>query len=294
MTILRRLLGVFVMIAGIIGLLLSLAGIAGIWVARPTVTKAVTSTVDTLYTSVDTSQKALTITIDALESTIGSVDALSDVLSTTAATVEDTQPVITQVNGLVGVTLPETLRAASDSLATAEQAAKSLESAIVSFETFQAVLRATPLLNAFVPASSTSYNPDKPLADSLGELAASIDDVPVTLEIMSTDLDAADDNLDSLKSDLATMSRNVTTISTSLEQYQTIIGESKESMDKVKDMLTGIQTKLDTILTATTIVLMLFFLWLLAAQVVIFSQGWELFHGRADRLDTGMPEIVQP
>lgn len=169
----------------------------------------------------------------------------------------------------------------------------SLESAIVSFETFQAVLRATPLLNAFVPASPTSYNPEKPLADSLGELAASIEDVPVTLEDMSTDLDAADDNLDSLKSDLESMSRNVTSISTSLEQYQTIIGESKESMDSIKDLLTGIQANLDTILTATTIVLLLFFLWLLAAQVVIFSQGYELFHGRADRIDAGMPEIAQ-
>ena len=136
MTILRRLLGIFVMIAGIIGLVLSLAGLAGIWYAKPILTSSVNSTVDTLYTSVDTSQKVLVITSDALGSTINSVDALSEMLSTTAATVEDTQPVITQVNLLMGVTLPETLQVARDSLVTAEEAAQSLESAIVSFESF--------------------------------------------------------------------------------------------------------------------------------------------------------------
>jgi len=88
------------------------------------------------------------------------------------------------------------------------------------------------------------------------------------------------------------MSGNVTSISTSLGQYQTMIGQSKESMDSIKDLLTGIQTNLDTILTATTIVLLLFFLWLLAAQVVIFSQGYELFHGTAGRMAGKLPEAV--
>ena len=139
---------------------------------------------------------------------------------TTAATVEDTQPVLTEVNILMGVTLPETLQAATDSLLTAEQAAKSLESAIVSFETFQAIIGATPILNAFVPATQTSYSPEKPLADSLGELAVSIAEIPPSFEVMSTELDNADDNLASLKGSLETMSVSVSRISDSLGEYQ--------------------------------------------------------------------------
>ena len=33
--------------------------------------------------------------------------------------------------------------------------------------------------------------------------------------------------------------------------------------------------------------MVLFMLWLLVTQVVIFSQGWELFHGTAGRVDSG-------
>lgn len=289
MTFLRRILGVFVMIAGVIGLLLSLTGLVGIWVAKPVVTTSINSVVDTLITSVDTSQKTLVITDEALGASIHSVDALSEMLSTTAVTVEDTQPVITQVNDLMGKTLPSTLEAASDSLIAAEEAALSLESAIKSFEAFRTVLEATPFLSAVLPASTTDYNPEKSLADSLGELSDSLQDMPSTFEKMSVNLGKADDNLDLVKTNMETMSENVSLISGSLTQYQAMISESQASMDDLKTLLSDIQSRLGKILNIATIVLELFFLWLLAAQVVIFSQGWELYHGTTGRMDAGVP-----
>ena len=53
MTFLRRLLGIFVMLAGIIGLVLSIAGLVGLWLARPVLTKSITATINTLSSSVD-------------------------------------------------------------------------------------------------------------------------------------------------------------------------------------------------------------------------------------------------
>ena len=290
MSILRRFLGVFVMIAGVIGLLLSLAGLVGIWMVKPDITSSVETAMTILSITVETTNDPLAITYDALGATIDSVDGLSEMLVTTAATVEDTQPVLTEVNLLMAVTLPETLQAATDSLLTAEQAAKSLESAIVSFETFQAIIGATPILNSFVPAPQTTYNPEKPLADSLGELAVSIAEIPPSFEVMSTELDNADDNLASLKGSLETMSVSVSRISDSLEEYQTMISQSQASMDSINSLLSNVQNNLDRILTAVTVVLVLFFLWLLAAQVVIFSQGYELFRGTAGRMESGNPE----
>ena len=290
MTILRRFLGVFVMIAGVIGLLLSLAGLVGIWMAKPVIANSLDTTINTLSSTVVTSKNTLTITYEALGATIDSVDGLSEMLVTTAATVEDTQPVLTEVNILMGVTLPETLQATTESLLTAEQAAKSLESAIVSFETFQAIIGATPILNAFVPAAQTTYSPEKPLADSLGELAVSIAEIPPSFEVMSTELDNADDNLDLLKGSLETMSVSVSRISDSLDEYQAMISQSQASMDNINTLLNNVQSNLDRVLTAVTVVLVLFFLWLLAAQVVIFSQGYELYRGTAGRMETGSPD----
>ena len=292
MAFLRRILGVFVMIAGIVGILLSLGGLVGVWMAKPVLSTSINTIVDTLYSSVDTSKNVMTVTSDALGATVNSVDALSQVLATTADTLGDTQPVVTQVTGLMGETLPSALQAATDSLAAAEEAAKSLESAIVSFEAFRGVVATIPFIGTSVPLPETTYNPEKPLSDSLGELAVSIEDMPAKFEEMSTSLDSVDDNLGLIQTNLDAMSENVSFISDSLEQYRTMISESQTSMDQLQTMLTNIQNNLGTIINVTAIVFVVFFLWLLAAQVVIFSQGWELYHGTAGRMDAGTPKSV--
>jgi len=90
MKIMRRILGMLVMLAGLLGLVLSLAGLATVWAAKSDVASYARTTIDTLNDSVVTSQDVVDITGQALRGTIDSVDALSEMLSTTAVAVEDT------------------------------------------------------------------------------------------------------------------------------------------------------------------------------------------------------------
>lgn len=282
----RRILGVLVMIAGILGLVLSLAGLVSVWVIRPTVAGYVETTLQTLETSIRTSQKVMEVTGQALGATVDSVDALSTMLSTTAASVEDTKPVLEQINVLMGETLPSTLESAGDSLNTAQQAAVVLDSAIKSLENFRIVLSAAPLLGALVEQPEQSYNPQVPLADSLGELATTLEGLPATFTEMSANLDKADDNLVTIQDSLTTMSDSVGLISDSLGEYQSMISQSQSSMENLISMLTNIQNNLPGILNGAAGAFSLFFLWLLAAQVVILSQGLELYRGMAGRMES--------
>jgi uncharacterized protein YukE len=292
MGILRRLLGVLVMIAGILGLVLSLVGLVGTWMVTPTVAVYATSTLDTLNASIHTSQFAMEVTGQALGATVDSVDALSAMLSTTAASVEDTKPVFEQINFLMGETLPSTLESATDSLNTAQEAAVVLDSAIKSLDTFRFLLSGAPLIGSLVEAPEQAYNPDVPLADSLGELASTLGELPETFSEMAVNLDQADDNLGEIQSNLMTMSASTALISESLSEYEVMVLQSRSSMENLTLMLTNIQNNLANILNMVAIVLSLFFFWLLAAQVVIFSQGWELYQGTAGRMEGGLPKPV--
>lgn len=285
MAVLRRILGVVVMGAGVIGLLLGLGGLIGLFIVRPVMVSTATATVDTLVTSVEISQKTLEITGGALDATVSSVDALSGTLDATAETLADTQPVITQVNALMGKALPDAMKAAGDSLNAAQAAAQSLEGAIKSFESFRNLLAAVPFLG--VKQSTQAYDPEQPLADSLGDLSTSIEDMPDDFVKMSESMHKADGNLNTVQTNLVKMSENVAVISDRLVEYQAVIDDSKASMDKLHGILTGTRDNLGAILAAATAVMVLFMLWLLVTQVVIFSQGWELFHGTADRVDSG-------
>lgn len=284
MSAFRRILGVLVMCAGVLGLLLSLAGVVFVWMVKPTVASSIDATITTLATSIRTSKKAIEITEQALQATIDSVDALSTMLSATAASVQDTQPMLDQITTFLGVNLPETMESATGSLRTAQQGAEVLDSAISSLNTFRTLLSGAPLIGSFVEQPDQPYNPEKPLAESLGELAANLEGLPDIFTQMSEDLDKADDNLLAVQESLATMSESVSLIAGSLGEYEAMVAQSQTSMDNLLAMLENIQANLATILNTAAILLSLFFLWLLAAQVVIFSQGWELFRGTADRM----------
>lgn len=286
MKALRRILGALVMIAGILGIILSLAGVVSVWVVKPNVTNYVEITIQTIETSVITSQKALQVTGQALGATVVSVDALSTMLSTTAVSVEETQPVLDQLNVMMGETMPSSMESASDSLKTAQQAAVVLESAIKSLENFRAAMSATPLLSSLVEQPKQTYNPEVPLADSLGELATTLESLPATFTEMSANLDKADDNLITIQSNLVTMSDSVGQISKSLSEYQAMITQSQSSMENLISILTNINNNLTSILNGVAMAFSLFFLWLLIAQVVILTQGWELYQGTASRMES--------
>lgn len=257
-----------------------------VWVSKPTVTLYVNNTIDTFSESISTSQNVMEITKEALGATIESADALSEMLSTTAATVEDIQPVLNEFNGIMAGSLPATLQSTTESLYTAREAAQVLESTIQSLDAFRFMLSGTPLIGALVEQPTTTYNPEKPLADTLGEMATNLEGLPDTFIEMSDNLGETDDKLASIQGNLNTMSESVGLISSSLGEYQTMITQSQSSMDDLKSVLTNIQNNLDSTLNGVAIVFSLFFLWLLAAQVVILSQGWELYQGTAGRLES--------
>lgn len=295
MKFLRRILGILVMIAGLLGLLIALAGLVGLWMFKPTVVENVTTTVDTLEGSISTSQEVMTVTKGALGATVNSLDALSVMLASTAASVEDTEPMLVNVNILMGESIPSILESATDSLLTAQQAAVVLDSTIQSLEAFQFLLSGVPLLSGFVGEAEQPqpvYNPEVSMAESLGEIAATLEDLPPMLEGMAADMDKADDNLETIRSSLVIMSDNVILISGSLEEYEVMISQSQTSMDNLRPILTGLQKNLTPIVDGVAIGLTLFLLWLLAIQIVVFSQGWELYQGTAGRMEGGDDEVA--
>ncbi|MGD8244049.1 MAG: hypothetical protein PVI63_02525 [Anaerolineae bacterium] len=257
-----------------------------VWVAKPTVSVYASTTIDTLNDSVVTSQSVMQTTGRALGATINSVDALSTMLSTTAATVEDTKPVLEEFDIIMASTLPATLEATADSLYTAQEAARVLEDAIESLEAFRSLLSSAPLVGSLVPQSVESYNPERSLADSLGELASNLEGLPDTFVQVSANLSTTDEKLVVVQESLVTMSGSVERISSSLSDYESMIVQSRSSMDDLTSILKNIQDNLATILNGVAIALSLFFAWLLAAQVVILSQGWELYQGTAGRLES--------
>jgi hypothetical protein len=153
-----------------------------------------------------------------------------------------------------------------------------------------------PMVSAFVPKPAATDPSEKPLAEALGDVAADLEGLPAMFVTMSEGMSKADDNLETIESSLTTMSVSVKAIWQSLSEYDAMLSQSQESMGNLAPILINIQTNLASIVNGIVIGLTLFFLWLLAIQVVVFSQGWELYQGTAGRMEGGeaKPAAVQP
>lgn len=285
MSTLRRISGILVMIAGVLGLVLSIAGLVGVWMAKPTIETQLTTTVDVLQTSVGTSQEAMGVTQEALGATVGSLDALSVMLDATAGSVEDTAPVIDQATIMMGENLPGVLEGAVNSLESAQQAAVVMDGTLRSLAAFQGAMSSVPLLSGLVEAPTETYDPEQPLSESLGDVAENLQGLPAMFEQMSEDLSKTDDNLETIQGSLATMSQNVDLIAGSLGEYETMIGRSQSAMTDLEPLLDNLQQNLTRIVDGAALALTLFLLWLLAIQVVVLSQGWELYQGTAGHME---------
>lgn len=292
MKMLRRFLGVIVMVAGILGLILSVAGLVGLWMVKPMVVSYATTTIGTLNTSMRTSQEVMEVTKKALGATVDSVDALSVMLASTASSVEDTTPMIDRANMLMNKNLPDTFQSAAVSLQSAEQAAIVLDSSIKSLEAFQFAMSGVPLVSSYVQRPAKPYNPDPPLAESLGAVAAELEELPAMFISMAEDMDKADDNLVTIHTSLTTMSTSVLVISQSLTDYENMIAQSQSSMEDLAPILTNIQSNLSSMVNGAILALSLFFLWLLTIQIVVFTQGWELYQGTAGRMESGEEAVI--
>lgn len=290
MSVLRRILGILVMIAGILGLALGVAGLVGVWMVKPTVVTHLTTTVEALNTSASTSQEAMGVTQEALGATMDSLDALSVMLGATADSVEATAPVIDQATIMMGENLPGVLEGAVESLDSAQQAAVVMDSAVRSLEAFQIAMSDVPLIRGFVEAPTQTYDPDQPLADSLGDVAQNLEGLPAMFEQMSEDMGKADDNLVTIEDSLNIMSQNVDLIAGNLGEYQTMVGQSQRAMGDLQPVLADLQDNLVPIIDGVALALTLFLVWLLAIQVVVLSQGWELYQGTAGRMEDGEEE----
>jgi uncharacterized phage infection (PIP) family protein YhgE len=141
-----------------------------------------------------------------------------------------------------------------------------------------------------MPAPTDPYNPETSLANSLSGLSDSMQDLPDEFKQMSVNLEKTDENLVLVKDNMKLMAQNVSLISDNLGQYQTVIKESTTSTENLEGLLSNFRNNMPRIMNIATIILVLFFLWLLAAQAVIFSQGYELFHGTAGSMASDLSE----
>lgn len=268
---LRRLIGLILILAAISGLMISILGLAAIWRVHPSLTQNLQAGVDLISQTLETTAQGLTVTKDALTGSVETIGNLQATIETTASTISSTQPMLDEISRMMKSDLPNTIQATQQSLLTAQQSAQVIDGVLLT-------LSGIPLIG-----SSIGYNPEVPLSDALGEVAQSLQGLPDSFAKMADSMKTTQSNVQTFEADLSVMAGSVGEIQTSVAEYEKVISGYQASLDQVQTRLDALSNNLPQIVRTVVIGLTVFLVWLAIAQIGLFTQGWELLTESASR-----------
>lgn len=265
MTIIRRIFGLLLIIAAIGGLILSIVGIYYIWRLEPAMTTGIQNTVDLLNNTLEATAQGLVVTKDALKSSVEMIGNMQTTLETTAKTIESTNPMIDDIANLMEKQLPDTIRATQQSLNTAQESAAVIDTVL-------GTLSSIPLIG-----SGIGYNPDVPLATALGDVSKSLEGLPESFAGMQENLRNTQNNVETFQADLTLVASSVGQIEDSVAQYEQVVTSYQESLAQMQTQLETLSANVPTYVHTLVIALTAFLVWMILAQIGLFTQGYEMF-----------------
>ncbi|MDY7105815.1 MAG: hypothetical protein S0880_31910 [Actinomycetota bacterium] len=212
--------------------------------------------------ALETLDDTLEIADDVVSSTLESLESLESALRGLSSSFTETRTLADGLAELAAEDLPETIDALSGALPTLESTAASVDN----------VLGA---LGPFAPG----YDPDVPLAESIGELRAGLEPLPDSLRDSAEDLRAASDALEGLDTDLAALADDVATLRTDLARTESVLADYDSTTAEARALAEEASDDIGRSATFATIAVVLAGLALAAGQVVPVWLGLRLLAG---------------
>ena len=267
--LLRKIVGILLVIAAAAGILFSLIGLIEIWRYRPVVTKIVINNLALSDQALGTTQDVLTIVGQVVQTTTIDVTSLQATTQALALGIHDTNPMLDSLISLTSTDLPATVSATQTSLASAQNSALLIDNVLTT-------LTSIPFL------SVDAYKPVVPLHTALAQVSTSLNTIIPSLDTINTSLADGKTNLGIVEVALNKISGtaqgiNVTLVSaqTEIDQYDAVTTQLKANVEAAQ---LGVQTWMNTI----TWILSFMFVWLLVIQLGLGVQGLDLMRGHRE------------
>lgn len=271
MTIIRRIVGLLLILAAVGGLLFSIGALVVIWRAEPNISTNMQNVVTLLSDTLETTSQGLVVTKDSLRASVDTIGNLQSVMETTASTIESTNPMVDDIAALMRDDLPNTIEATRQSLATAQESARVIDGLLGS-------LSSIPLIG-----SGIGYNPEVPLSEALGSVGDSLQGLPESFAGMEENLRNTQSNLETFEADMTVMAASVGQIETSVAQYELVVDGYATSIGQIQSQLTTLSVQIPQITRGLLWALTAFLIWMALVQLGLFTQGWELVTESAQR-----------
>ena len=252
-------------VAAVLGLVISAAGFIGALAIRKPLVESLTSTLDLLDDALTATADGLTVAKQSLDKATSEVSTLETTLQSSGKAIQDTTPIFDTLTTMVQKDLPTTIAATQTSLASAQASAVLIENALK-------LLTSLPLMPV------EPYNPEVPLGEALGQVSDSLDPLVESFASLEEGLRTSRGNLVMMQAEVAIMSRHIGQLREPLDNAQSVIDQYQAVVSRLQERVTSSRESLPQWVNLAMISIAIVFLWLAITQIGLLTQGLERIH----------------
>lgn len=258
-----RLMGIILLVTAIVGIVISISALTGVWLSKGPITKSLSSTLDLVIDSLQTTSDGLEVAKSSLQAASTNISILSDTIDTTHNAVHDTVPLISSLITLMSDDLPDTILATQTALSSAQASARLIEDVL-------SLLTSLPLM------PGTPYQPEVPLHQALADVSGNLDPLLLSFDTMEANLKISRGHLIMIEAELSIIARRVEEINVSLADAGEVITQYQELVSDIQSRLERLQALLPIGMMFTAWILTGLCIWLGIIQVGFLVQGLDL------------------
>jgi hypothetical protein len=281
--IIRRILGLIMLLTGLAILALSLAGAYYVGDVLDNMAQGVTNSLTLASQSLDTARGTLELARDTINDVYGGLDTAIGATANASRTIADSRPLIDNVAAVTTQEVPEAVEGIQAALPNMIQVASVIDRTLVTLSSV-GIDRDIPLpFGGSIPLRfdlGIDYNPTIPFDESLRGFETSLEGLPESLRGLEDDLRATNENLTTLSADLLATSDNLTTINTRVGEMLPLLDEYTALIDQLNVTIAQIEGQIGDRLNTIRIGVIVLLLAIGLTQLAPIYLGWELITGR--------------
>ncbi len=293
--IIRRLLGLIILLTALVILVAALAGAYYAGDALAGLAESLRGNLALAQQSLDTARNTLTLSRDTFDDVNGGLGTAVQATGSAARTVSDSRPLVDNVSLVTTQEVPEAIEGIQNALPNIIQVAGVIDS------TLRTLSRIGIDTNIPLPFGGSfplqfdlgiDYAPATPFDVTLRTFQSSLDGLPESLRGLETDLQRTNENLATLSADLQATSDNLAVINARVGEVLPLLDQYTVLVDQLSTTLASVDADLDRQLDTLRLGAIGGLIIVALSQLAPLYLGWELLSGRREPQPVAVPVTV--
>lgn len=284
--IIKRILGLIMLIAGLALLILALAGAYFAGDVIGALGDGVATSLTLAGQSLESARDTLVVARDTINDVYGGLDTAVGATANSARIMADSQPLLDNVTTVTTQEVPEAVEGIQAALPNMIEVATVIDNTLTTLSAV-GIDREIPLpFGGSIPLRfdlGIDYDPETSFDDSLRGFEASLTGLPESMRGLESDLQTTGDNLALLATDLQATSDNLATINTRVGEILPLLDQYAALVEELSATVTQLQAQVGDRLETVRLGAIAFLIAAGLAQLAPIYLGWELLAGRRDR-----------